>query len=268
MLRKIVETKRLEVERLKATTSLPRLLEQAKEASAPRGFIRSLVTSSRPVSVIAEVKKASPSKGLIRPEFDPVAIAQAYAAAEVEAISVLTDETYFQGSLTYLQQIRQTVDQPLLRKDFLIDEWQIAEARAYGADCVLLIAAILEPARLQALYQAAESLGLDVLIEVHQEEELDSVLSCVKPKLLGINNRDLRTFHTDLRTTAKLISEIPKEIAVVSESGISSTKDIDFLQTVGARCVLVGEHFMRQSNIGQAVLDLVGPKTADTVVSN
>ncbi|MBO8162995.1 MAG: indole-3-glycerol phosphate synthase TrpC [Brevibacillus sp.] len=263
MLHKIVETKRAEVARQKKVATEQALLRQARTISAPRGFRRSLLESPRPVSVIAEIKKASPSKGVIRADFDPVSIARQYTAARVEAISVLTDETYFQGSLGYLEQVRAAADVPVLRKDFLIDEWQIIQSRACGADCVLLIAAILDGPRLVHFVQTAEQLGMDTLIEIHDRAELDMVLNHVTPSLLGINNRDLRTFDTQLETTARLLPLVPPEIPVVSESGIAHPHDISFLKQAGARAVLVGEHFMRQDDIRQAVLDLVGTSASE-----
>ncbi|WP_019122444.1 indole-3-glycerol phosphate synthase TrpC [Brevibacillus massiliensis] len=261
MLHKIVESKREEVARLKANTDTFGLYQQAKQMAAPRGFSRALIESPRPVSVIAEIKKASPSKGLIRPDFDPEKLAGCYAAAGVEAMSVLTDEQYFQGSLEYLQRVRSVVDVPILRKDFIIDELQIVEARAYGADCILLIAAILDPHQLRDYAQVAESFGMDALVEVHDRAELEQVLGVIKPALLGINNRNLRTFDTTLKVTEELISAVPAGIPVVSESGISTPADIDFVHRAGARAVLVGEHFMRQADVTGAVIDLVGSKT-------
>lgn len=261
MLHKIVETKKEELIRLKNVSSMNQLLAQTKETGQTRGFIRSLTQSDRSVSVIAEVKKASPSKGVIRENFNPVEIARAYANARAEAVSVLTDEKYFQGSLDYLRQIRSELDLPLLRKDFLIDELQVVEARANGADCILLIAAILDEAQLSHLQQTAESLTLDVLIEVHDQEELQKVFRCVTPKLLGINNRNLRTFTTDLKTSSDLIKQIPHHIPVVSESGISSAADLAYVREAGARSVLIGEHFMRQADIAQAVTQLMGERT-------
>ncbi|MFP3387995.1 indole-3-glycerol phosphate synthase TrpC [Brevibacillus sp. SIMBA_040] len=262
MLRKIVEKKQEEIARLKAAVTTASLLADTKAIQEPRGFQRALETSARPVSVIAEVKKASPSKGLIRPDFDPIAIAKAYKAAEVECISVLTDEAFFQGSLSYLTRIHEAIDRPLLRKDFLIDEIQVVEARAAGADCILLIAAILEPGQLRHLAQTAEALGMDVLIEVHDRRECEMVFQAVEPKLLGINNRNLNTFQTDLAVTHEVIADIPKTITVVSESGISVPTDIENVRKAGARSVLVGEHFMRQEDVEQAVLSLVGSATA------
>ncbi|WP_289136096.1 indole-3-glycerol phosphate synthase TrpC [uncultured Brevibacillus sp.] len=262
MLRKIVEKKQEEIASLKAAVTTASLLADTKAVQDPRGFRKALETSTRPVSVIAEVKKASPSKGLIRPDFDPIAIAKAYQAAEAECISVLTDEAFFQGSLSYLTRIHEAIDRPLLRKDFLIDEIQVVEARAAGADCILLIAAILEPGQLRHLSQTAEALGMDVLVEIHDRRECDMVFQAVEPKLLGINNRNLNTFQTDLAVTHEVIADIPKTITVVSESGISVPADIENVREAGARAVLVGEHFMRQVDVEQAVLSLVGSASA------
>lgn len=258
MLRKIVEKKREEVSRLHIAKSMSSLLAEAKGVETPRGFRKSLETSARPVSVIAEVKKASPSKGLIRPDFDPVAIAKAYEAARVECMSVLTDESFFQGSLSYLRLIHESVNRPLLRKDFLIDEMQVVEARTVGADAILLIAAILEGEQLRHLHQTAEELGMDVLVEVHDRKECEMVFQFITPKLLGINNRNLNTFQTDLQVTHEVIADIPSSITVVSESGISLPADIENVHRAGARAVLVGEHFMRQADVTQAVVSLVG----------
>ncbi len=259
MLHKIVETKKVEVARLKSATSMMNMFSTVKEIGLTRGFRDRLVTSQRPVSVIAEVKKASPSKGLIREHFHPLLIADAYRAARVEAMSILTDQQYFQGNLEYLRQIREVVPQPLLRKDFIIDEIQIVESRASGADCVLFIAAILDDAQLRHFAQVADSLGLDALIEVHDRNELERVFQATEPKLLGINNRDLRTFETNLATTEELIQSIPQGIPVVSESGLATRDDIEYVKRAGARSVLIGEHFMRQADVEQAVIDLLGP---------
>ncbi|CAM3233047.1 MULTISPECIES: indole-3-glycerol phosphate synthase TrpC [Brevibacillus] len=260
MLHKIVEKKKEEVQQLKGKTSIASLLTEAKDMEKPRGFRQALEQSTRPVSVIAEVKKASPSKGMIRSDFDPLEIASAYQAAQAECISVLTDESFFQGHLSYLQNIHTSVQLPLLRKDFLIDEIQVVEARSAGADCILLIAAILEGEQLRALYQAAEDLGMDVLIEVHDRHESDMVFRYTDPKLLGINNRNLRTFETDLAVTREVIADLPSTLTVVSESGISSIHDIENVKQSGARAVLVGEHFMRQQNVEQAVISLMGQR--------
>lgn len=260
MLRKIVEKKREEVQQLKRTHSIASLLASADELEKPRGFRQALEQSTRPVSVIAEVKKASPSKGVIRGDFAPLEIAKAYEAAQAECLSVLTDETFFQGQLSYLQSIRAAVQLPVLRKDFLIDELQVVEARAAGADCILLIAAILEGEQLRALYQASQALGMDILIEVHDRQECEMVFRYTEPELLGINNRDLRTFKTDLAVTREVIAGLPSSLTVVSESGISSAQDLEHVRQSGARAVLVGEHFMRQQDVEQAVISLMGKR--------
>ncbi|WP_400163778.1 indole-3-glycerol phosphate synthase TrpC [Brevibacillus sp. TJ4] len=262
MLDRIVQKKQEEVRQLKQERTIAQLLQETEAVEAPRGFRRALVESSRAVSVIAEVKKASPSKGLIRPDFDPVGIARAYQQAQAECLSVLTDESFFQGSLAFLRHIHAAVDRPLLRKDFLIEDIQIVEARAAGADCVLLIAAILEGEQLRHLHQTASELGMDVLIEVHNRAECEMVFRHTDPLLLGINNRNLRTFETDLAVTHEVIADLPKDVTIVSESGISAPADIERVRQAGARAVLVGEHFMRQQDVTQAVLALVGDASA------
>lgn len=259
MLHRIVEQKKREIELLKETFN-PNILEEKREELLPiRPFVQSLLHSHRAISVIAEVKKASPSKGLIRPDFEPVSIAKAYEQAGVDAMSVLTDENFFQGNKQYLQSIKQQISSiPLLRKDFIIDPLQVYEARSIGADCILLIAAILEAKQLTDLAGLAKSLGMDVLIEVHNQEELELVLSCTEPSIIGINNRNLKTFETKLQTTEELMPFIPPHIPVVSESGIHSRQDIEYLERLGVRAVLVGEFFMRKENIQEAVVELVG----------
>ena len=213
------------------------------EVEPPRGFCRALVEFPG-VAVIAEAKKASPSKGVIRPDFDPVAIAKAYQAGGAQAMSVLTDVDFFQGAITYIPLVRAAVDLPVLRKDFIIDPLQIREASLYGADAILLIAAILDIARLRAYREEAEGLGLDVLVEVHDEKELESALAAGS-KLIGINNRNLNDFSVDLETTFRLQKLIPPGIPVVSESGISSRADMLRLRAAGITAALIGESLMR-----------------------
>ncbi|RXZ76857.1 indole-3-glycerol phosphate synthase TrpC [Paenibacillaceae bacterium] len=257
---KIVDVKHKEVEQLAANFELADYERKIANMPACLGFEKRLVSGSkRKLGLIAEVKKASPSKGLIRDDFDPVQLAKTYESAGADCISVLTDVDFFQGSNAYLTQIRQQVDVPLLRKDFIIDYRQVYEARVIGADAVLLIAAILTPAQLNEYYDLAKSLGMDVLVEVHDREELDTVLSLDKATLIGINNRDLRSFVTDIRTTEQLMAFIPEGTTVISESGISAPQEIAYLESVGARGVLIGEHFMRQADVGAAVIDLLGP---------
>ncbi|TYP77753.1 indole-3-glycerol phosphate synthase TrpC [Paenibacillus methanolicus] len=257
---RIVTTKRQEVASLAETFSLAEAERTIAGLPACKGFERAVTTGrNRAMGLIAEVKKASPSKGLIRPDFHPVELARTYEAAGADCISVLTDEQYFQGSNAYLSAIRDAVNVPLLRKDFTIDYRQVYEARLIGADAVLLIAAILKPAELAELHDVAKSIGLDVLVEVHNRVEMEDVLSLGKATLIGINNRDLHTFATDLATTERLIGLVPPDTSVISESAIASTDDIAYLTEVGAKGVLIGEHFMRQPDVGQAVEDLLGP---------
>lgn len=256
---RIVATKRQEVERLHRELSIADAERAIAELPACLGFERALRHRRRPVGLIAEVKKASPSKGLIRPDFHPVTLARSYEQAGADCISVLTDVDYFQGSNEYLRQIREAVTVPLLRKDFTIDERQIYEARLIGADAVLLIAAILTSAELGAFYDLAKQIGLDVLVEVHDRAELETVLDLGKATLIGVNNRNLHTFETDLRVTEELIGLMPSDVVAVSESAISTPENVDFVRQSGAQAVLVGEHFMRQPDPGAAVTQLLGP---------
>lgn len=217
---------------------------------------------NRGMGLIAEVKKASPSKGLIRSDFDPRALAAAYESAGADCISVLTDRDYFQGSNEFLTAVKNTVKLPLLRKDFTIDHRQIYEARLIGADAILLIAAILTPAQLGEYHDLAKSIGMDVLVEVHNQEELEIVLELDKATLIGINNRDLKSFVTDLKTTEALIGHMPENVTIISESGIAGKPDVEFLQGAGAHGLLIGEYFMRHDNVSEAVNDLMSAVTA------
>jgi indole-3-glycerol phosphate synthase len=260
---KIVATKIKEVESLRDSFSLAQAERDIAALPKPRGFRKALTQAKhREMGLIAEVKKASPSKGLIREDFDPVSIAKGYEAGGADCLSVLTDRDYFQGSAAYLQQVKEAVKLPLLRKDFIIDEKQIYEARILGADAVLLIVAILTPDQLSHFIEIATGLEMDVLIEVHDRNELAVVLSTDKityPNvLLGINNRNLRTFETSLETTAELAALVPQGVPVISESGIAGPSDIDFLRTTGAHGVLVGEYLMRQADVEEAVNGLLG----------
>ncbi|WP_059043387.1 indole-3-glycerol phosphate synthase TrpC [Paenibacillus rubinfantis] len=258
-LERIVETKKTEVARLAESFSLAEAERLIAVMGPTRGFHAALTTGrKREMGLIAEVKKASPSKGLIRPDFHPVQLAEAYQEAGTDCISVLTDETYFQGSGAYLSAIREAVHVPLLRKDFVIDERQIYEARLLGADAVLLIAAILSDTQLREYLSIATTLGLDALIEVHDRAELERVLTLPAAKLIGINNRNLRTFEVSLETTAALAELVPSDVTLISESGIQTREDVEFLQRTGARGVLIGETFMRRENVGDAVYDLMG----------
>jgi indole-3-glycerol phosphate synthase len=255
---KIVEVKKQEVRLLKETTSAADLERSIASMPATRGFRAALRKhQGRKMGLIAEVKKASPSKGLIRPDFDPVEIARAYERAGADCLSVLTDVQHFQGSNAYLTAVREAVSLPLLRKDFTIDPLQIYEARAIGADAVLLIAAILTSQQLKEYLALSAELGLDVILEVHDRAELETALELDAP-IIGINNRNLKTFVTDLRVTEELIRLIPEDRTVVSESGISNASEIRYLSSIGAHAVLVGEHFMRQADIEEAVHGLMG----------
>lgn len=259
-LERIVETKKSEVEQLAASFSLADAERRMAEMAPARGFHRALASGrNREMGLIAEVKKASPSKGLIRPDFHPVELAKSYEAAGTDCISVLTDVKYFQGSGAYLTAIREAVKVPLLRKDFVIDERQIYEARLLGADAVLLIAAILSDAQLRDYLKTASALGLDALVEVHDREEMERVLALGSAGLIGINNRNLRTFEVSLETTAALAELVPPEVTLISESGIRTREDITYLAANGAKGVLIGETFMRQAVVGKAVHELMGP---------
>lgn len=255
ILDKIVATKRQEIAATYALTSLAQMESRCSAAPAPLDFIAPL---SRPGSIrlIAEVKKASPSKGLIRADFEPVLIAQQYQAAGASCLSVLTDEPYFQGSLEYLAQIRQAVQLPLLRKDFILDPIQIAEARSVGADAVLLIAECLTPNELRRLYDYAHSLGMSALIELYDECHLESVLN-TGAKLIGVNNRDLRTFEVDLMHVVRIREKIPADRLVVAESGIYHAAEAKMLYEHGIMAMLVGESLMRQPDVIQATRKLL-----------
>ncbi len=248
----IVARKREEVAALKARgIATPDL-----KIPPPRGFIRAL-TDFPGVAVIAEAKKASPSKGVIRPDFDPVAIARSYQAGGAQAMSVLTDMDFFQGSLAYIPAVRAAVGLPVLRKDFIIDPLQIREARAYGADAILLIAAILETSQIQEYQALASELGMDVLVEVHDEAEVEKAVAAGS-RLIGVNNRDLRDFSMDLNSTFRLQKMIPPEIPLVSESGIRDHQDMLRLAEHGIRAALVGETLMRAADPAEALRTLVG----------
>ena len=225
----------------------------AAEAAAPTRGFAAAVKRGKP-AVIAEMKKASPSRGVIREHFDPTTIAASYEAAGAACLSVLTDETFFQGADEHLAKAKAAARLPALRKDFVIDEYQVFEARNLGADCILLIAAVLDPAHISSLSGIAGELGLDVLVEVHSVRELDALRSA--PALLGINNRDLRTFDTSLETTLSLLARVPEGTTVVTESGIRTRKDVRRMRDAGVDAFLVGEAFMRASDPGHALREL------------
>lgn len=256
----ILASTRRRVAETKSRVTL-RDLEQQAQRHTPRGFRRALQEAGKNgIAVIAELKKASPSKGLIRAEFQPSRLAVELVQAGAAALSVLTDEIYFQGSLEYLAAVSDVVTVPLLRKDFIIDELQVLEARAYNADAILLIVAALSDAELRKLAGKAGEVGLDVLCEVHDEQELQRALdaSC---DVIGVNNRDLRTFHVDLNSALRLASKIPASALRVAESGIVSSDDIARLREAGYNAFLIGETLMRAKHPGQALTELLQGKT-------
>ena len=261
ILDQIIETKRQEVAERSARVPVERLKETIATLGRPRNFFAAVTATpkDKPLNLIAEVKKASPSAGVIRADFDPVAIAKAYAANGAAALSVLTDEKYFQGKLEYVQLVRDAVKLPVLRKDFIVDPYQVYETRACGADAMLLIAECLEMSQLMDLQILATELNLTVLIEVHDLENLIRVRDRLigfphkSYSLLGINNRDLRTFKTDLGTTLRLAELVEDRDVLVSESGIATPDDIRKLSEAGVRAVLVGETLMKSPDIGGAV---------------
>ncbi len=254
----ICDAKREHIERKKHQTSYAELAERAKETSPVRGFLKSLQhkIAQGKVGLIAEIKKASPSKGVIRADFDPVAIAGAYEAAGAACLSVLTDEPFFQGHDNYLIAARDAVKLPVLRKDFMLDPYQVVEARALGADCILLIMAALEDAQAAELEALAHSYHMDVLVEVHDIEECERALKLKSP-LLGVNNRNLKTLEIDLATTEHIAAIVPSEKVLVCESGIYTPSDIARMKKVGAECFLVGESLMKQADIEFATRSLI-----------
>jgi indole-3-glycerol phosphate synthase len=262
ILEEIVWQKETEVDQLREKTPLLELQKKVRDLSQPLDFVSALRNGKTNPAVIAEVKKASPSKGIIREDFDPVAIAQSYAKNRASCLSILTDQKFFQGSFEYLAKIRATVDLPLLCKDFIIYPYQMYWARLHGADAILLIAAILSDKDLQYFLKIATTLGMAALVEVHTLEELDRVLALDGVQLVGINNRNLKDFSVSLETTQQLMVErgamlAEKNISVVCESGLYTPEDFKFAQTAGAIAVLVGESLMRQPDPGEALAKLV-----------
>ncbi|MBI4196646.1 MAG: indole-3-glycerol phosphate synthase TrpC [Deltaproteobacteria bacterium] len=265
---KILRYKREEMEAIKRKRSLKDVRLQAEDQERAREFADSLTHPSGPPSpargegnkarIIAEIKKASPSAGLLRPEYDPIGIAQMYEENGASAISILTDRHFFQGDLSDLTKVRQVVRLPVLRKDFIFDEYQIYEARGAGADAVLLIVRLLEGSQLEDYLALAHGLGMAALVEVHDENDLNRAVSS-GAGLIGVNNRDLDSLKTDVAVTERLAPKAPKESLLVSESGISTRKEVERLQKVGVNCFLIGESLLREKEPGQALKGLLSP---------
>lgn len=259
VLERICDDKREHIASKKAVTSISELEASIKDIPPPRGFQKALqakIDQQKP-ALIAEIKKASPSKGIIREDFAPKSIAKSYAEGGAACLSVLTDIPYFQGDDTYLQDVKHTVELPVLRKDFMVDPYQITESRALGADCILLIMAALDDSRAKELYDAALELNMDVLVEVHDADELERSM-LFSPKIVGINSRNLKTLEVDLKTTYELLDHLPDDVIRVAESGIYDHASLSSLQTSGAQAFLVGEHLMRQPDITIATRQLLG----------
>lgn len=255
LLSQILADKRSEIDVRSRRVPIADLRARVADLEPPRNFLRRLKACSPP-ALIAEVKKASPSKGLIRPDFDPVEIARTYETAAATCLSVLTDETYFQGSLKHLTAVKEVCSLPVLRKDFIIDEYQLYESRVNGADAILLIVAALTADHLKRLLDTATELQLSSLVEVHDEDELETAVHLNAP-LIGINNRNLHTFQTTLETTIKLMQRVTGDHYVVSESGIFTRSDVVRLVNAGVHAVLVGEALMRQKDIAAKVHELL-----------
>jgi indole-3-glycerol phosphate synthase len=255
ILSKILEEKRREVDEAQKRISMGELKKKAEGLYISSMFKKNISRKGH-VNLIAEIKKSSPSQGIIRADFDPLKIALTYYAAGASAISVLTDERFFDGKLEYLTMVKERVTIPVLRKDFIIDEYQIYESAAAGADAVLLIAQILTREELNRYAGISKDMGMDVLVEVHNEEDVDKALAS-PASIIGINNRDLATFNVDITTTQRLIRLVPDTKVIVSESGIETYEQVMFLKSLGVNAVLIGETFMRAENIGEKVRELM-----------
>ncbi len=263
VLDRICTDKRAFVAARRARIPLAELEKRAQAAEAPRGFQQALLSarSAGRYGLICEIKKASPSKGLIRKDFDPPSLARAYRQGGASCLSILTDEPYFQGADDYLVAARAAVPLPCLRKDFMLEPYQITESRALGADCILLILAALGDAQAAELESLAQELGMDVLLEVHNQAELERALQLRSP-LLGINNRNLKTLAVDLATTEELGSQVPPDHLLIAESGLHSPADLARMERAGAGCFLIGESLMRQTDVAAATSALLMPQAA------
>ncbi|CAI8714359.1 Indole-3-glycerol phosphate synthase [Pseudomonas sp. IT-P12] len=262
VLEKILARKVEEVAERSARVSLAELERLAQQADAPRGFAQALIAQakSKQPAVIAEIKKASPSKGVIREDFVPADIARSYEKGGATCLSVLTDVDYFQGADAYLQQARAACKLPVIRKDFMIDPYQIVEARALGADCVLLIVSALDDVKMAELAAVAKGVGLDVLVEVHDGDELERALKTLDTPLVGVNNRNLHTFEVSLETTLDLLPRIPRDRLVITESGILNRADVELMEISDVYAFLVGEAFMRAEQPGNELQRLFFPE--------
>lgn len=258
ILLKIINHKKEELEHSKSRTPFGELRDRARDSEPTRGFKAAIKRRrDEPIRLIAEIKRASPSKGVIREDFNLSEIVSAYDVKDVKAISVLTDERFFSGRLDYLGTVRGMTGKPLLRKDFIIDEYQVFESRACGADAILLIVAALDGSQLSDLLGLSNELSLDTLVEVHSHSDLEIALRC-NAEIIGINNRDLKTLGVDLMTTYELVKEIPEEKIIVSESGINSRDDVEAIESAGADAILVGTTIMQADDIGRRIDELMG----------
>lgn len=259
ILEEIYAHKLIEVRNRKKELSVQEICARTNYQKTTKNFFEILLKKSEngEIGLIAEIKKASPAHGLIRPDFNHLEIAKAYENAHATCLSILTDEKYFMGKSQYLSEVKAATNLPILRKDFMVDTYQIFESKMLGASCVLLIVAMLSDEKLQELENCALNAGLSVLIEIHNEEELQRA-SRLKSKLIGINNRDLKTLKVNLETSLFLAEKIPSDYLIISESGIKDKLDVELLQQAGINCFLIGEHFMRQKNIEKAVQEILG----------
>ena len=257
ILSEILSNKRKELKRSVAAVSLETMKKAARSLPRKRRALSKALRASRAIAVIAEIKRRSPSKGLLRKDFEPARIAKQYERGGASALSVLTDKKYFGGAPEFIARVKRVTRLPVLRKDFILDEYQVYESRLLGADAILLIARALTPGKMRRLYRIATELGLDTLFEVHDEAELKKVLP-LKPEIVGVNNRDLCSFKVSLDVSARLSRRIPKQVLFVSESGIGSAEDLRAVRSFGAHAVLVGESLIREKNPGQALKRLLG----------